>query len=309
MSKTELQCQESFLANGPYYQVATSHTVTESLFRTPEMVRTVISLSGYYAKKMNVRVLGYEAMLTHMHNIYAATREQALAHTNAVLEHYLRCDFTTGMKVRLRDLEPKAFEINDLRQFRNEMAYVVRNRFVVDPDANLFGDGRGTGYLYFNEILSLLPPSKPLSNYGVVAKRKLLHMRNGEDLPGLTVVDGMIDPRSFVDYKLVESMFPNARKYVMWVMKNLEAQVELTLSRGESPMLNDDEMMNLIFKKCRERFGKSTPSQLPLEQRRVLAVEVRREYFATNAQLCRCLSLTPDIVNSLFPMSAKQPRP
>ena len=305
MSRTELQCQEAFLANGPYYQVATSHTVTESLFRTPEMVRTVITLSRYYAKKMNVRVLGYEVMLTHMHTVYATTREQALAHTNAVLEHYLRCDFTTGMRVGLRDLEPKAFEINDLRQFRNEMAYVVRNRFVVDPDANLFGDGRGTGYLYFNEILSLLPPSKPLSNYGVVAKRKLLHMRNGEDLPGLTVVDGMIDPRSFVDYKMVELMFPNARKFVMWVMKNLEAQVEVSLSRGESPMLNDDEIMNRVFKKCREKFGKSAPSLLSLEQRQILAVDVRREYYATNAQLCRCLSLTPDIVNRLFPLSAK----
>ncbi len=305
MSRTELQCQEAFLAHGPYYQVATSHTVTESLFRTQEMVRTVITLSGYYARKMNVRVLGYEVMLTHMHHIYAATREQALAHTNAVLEHYLRCDFTTGMKVSLRELEPKAFEITDIKQFRNEMAYVVRNRFVVDPEANLFGDRNGSGFLYFNEMLELFPPSKPLSGYGVVAKRKLLHIRNGEDIPGLTVLDGMIDPRSFVDYKLVELMFPNARKFVMWVMKNLEAQVELSLSRGESPMLNDDEILNRVFKKCRERFGKSGPSQLDLEQRRILAVEVRREYYATNAQLCRCLSLTPDIVDRLFPLSAK----
>lgn len=305
MSRTELQCQEAFLAHGPYYQVATSHTVTESLFRTQEMVRTVITLSGYYARKMNVRVLGYEVMLTHMHHIYAATREQALAHTNAVLEHYLRCDFTTGMKVSLRELEPKAFEITDIKQFRNEMAYVVRNRFVVDPEANLFGDRNGSGFLYFNEMLELFPPSKPLSGYGVVAKRKLLHIRNGEDIPGLTVLDGMIDPRSFVDYKLVELMFPNARKFVMWVMKNLEAQVELSLSRGESPMLNDDEILNRVFKKCRERFGKSGPSQLDLEQRRILAVEVRREYYATNAQLCRCLSLTPDIVDRLFPLSVK----
>ena len=305
MSRTELQCQEAFLAHGPYYQVATSHTVTESLFRTQEMVRTVITLSGYYARKMNVRVLGYEVMLTHMHHIYAATREQALAHTNAVLEHYLRCDFTTGMKVSLRELEPKAFEITYIKQFRNEMAYVVRNRFVVDPEANLFGDRNGSGFLYFNEMLELFPPSKPLSGYGVVAKRKLLHIRNGEDIPGLTVLDGMIDPRSFVDYKLVELMFPNARKFVMWVMKNLEAQVELSLSRGESPMLNDDEILNRVFKKCRERFGKSGPSQLDLEQRRILAVEVRREYYATNAQLCRCLSLTPDIVDRLFPLSAK----
>lgn len=305
MSRTELQCQEVFLAQGPYYQVATSHTVTESLFRTQEMVRTVITLSGYYARKMNVRVLGYEVMLTHMHHIYAATREQALAHTNAVLEHYLRCDFTTGMKVSLRELEPKAFEITDIKQFRNEMAYVVRNRFVVDPEANLFGDRNGSGFLYFNEMLELFPPSKPLSGYGVVAKRKLLHIRNGEDIPGLTVLDGMIDPRSFVDYKLVELMFPNARKFVMWVMKNLEAHVELSLSRGESPMLNDDEILNRVFKKCRERFGKSGPSQLDLEQRRILAVEVRREYYATNAQLCRCLSLTPDIVDRLFPLSAK----
>ena len=305
MSRTELQCQEAFLAQGPYYQVATSHTVTESLFRTQEMVRTVITLSGYYARKMNVRVLGYEVMLTHMHHIYAATREQALAHTNAVLEHYLRCNFTTGMKVSLRELEPKAYEITDIKQFRNEMAYVVRNRFVVDPEANLFGDRNGSGFLYFNEMLELFPPSKPLSGYGVVAKRKLLHIRNVEDIPGLTVLDGMIDPRSFVDYKLVELMFPNARKFVMWVMKNLEAQVELSLSRGESPMLNDDEILNRVFKKCRERFGKSGPSQLDLEQRRILAVEVRREYYATNAQLCRCLSLTPDIVDRLFPLSAK----
>lgn len=138
MIRSELLCVETFRKNGPYCHVATAHTVTEPLFRTSEMRKTVISLIGYYAKRDGIRILGYEVMLTHLHLLYAAPEEAALKHCEQVLAHYLNCGFAREIRARLTDLCPKAFRITELKQLRDELAYIIRNRFAVDPDANLF---------------------------------------------------------------------------------------------------------------------------------------------------------------------------
>lgn len=302
--QAEWECNGIFRTHAPYYQVNTSHTTTELLATDEEEYRTLISLFGYQAILQGICVLAFEVMSTHIHGLYAATEEKALAHMGSVLEQYGRYLRRKGRSLNLKALDPKAFPIPTLQQLRNEIAYVIRNSFVARPDVHVFADPHGSGYLYYNPMIKLLP-SRPFQELSLKEKRSLLHTRDVEDLPGLRVLDVRVDPACFVDYRLVESLFPNARKFVMWTMKNIEAQASIAHSRGEQMMLTDDDVLSVVFKRCRKTYNQSGPSKLSLEQKKELALALKQELHVPNDQLSRTLSLSPAIIRDMFPLSAK----
>lgn len=302
--QAEWECNGIFRTHAPYYQVNTSHTTTELLAADEEEYRTLISLFGYQAILQGICVLAFEEMSTHIHGLYAATEKKALAHMDSVLEQYGRYLRRKGRSLDVKALDPRAFPVPSLQHLRNEIAYVIRNSFVARPDVHVFADPHGSGYLYYNPMIDLFP-SRPFKELSLKEKRALLHTREVEDLPGLRVFDGRVDPACFVDYRLVESLFPNARKFVMWTMKNVEAQASIAQSRGEQPMLTDDDILSVIFKRCRKVYNQSGPSKLTLEQKKELAFALKQELHVPNDQLARTVSLSPDILREMFPLGAK----
>ena len=307
--KTERQqewdCQVRFRERSPFYHVYSSHTVTEIVFGNEADADRIVNLMALYASTMRVRLLAYEIMSTHLHILYNAEGDAAVSHMAAALKHYALIKARIGEPVPFRKMVPQAVAIQDLKQFRDELAYIIRNRFVARPDVNPFCDPYGTSWLYFNPLMESLEQD-PFTLLSVKRKRELIHVRDVNGLPDWNMLKGRrISPASFIDYRLVEGLFPNARKYVMWVMKNVEAQVEIAVSRGEKPMLNDDEMMALVFKQCRDMYSANGPSSLSTQQKRELAVSLHRNYLASNAQLARCLKLDLALVNSLFPLAVR----
>ena len=160
---------------------------------------------------------------------------------------------------------PVPTPISTLKQLRDEIAYVIRNPLVARKDVNVFAYPWCSGFLYFNPMLSMLR-QKPASTLTLKEKRELTHSR---DLPlpmGLTLIDGRVFPGSFVNYRLVESMFTDCRQYLFWVFKNVERQVETAIRLGEKPSLTDDEMLSTSLRLCKEDFGVNGPSKLTESQ-------------------------------------------
>ena len=132
-----------------------------------------------------------------------------------------------------------------------------------------------------------------------------MHTREDVTVPETILVEnGVANPASFVDYKKVESFFDNARQYVMWVLKNVEGQVETASRHGECPQLNDEEVQRLAISLCRSIFKADSPKRLSEENKKRLAVRLKRDYYPSNGQLARSVNLSPDVINSLFPLSA-----
>ena len=98
-------------------------------------------------------------------------------------------------------------------------------------------------------------------------------------------------PGSFVQYRMVESLFPNARKFMFWLFKNVEAQVEVALRFGEIPFLSDDEMLSVVYRLCRSDYIVDRPRDLTPEQRIKLAIQLKSKYRVSNAQLTRILQI------------------
>ena len=122
--------------------------------------------------------------------------------------------------------------------------------------------------------------------------------------PRIYVTDDTAQMWSFVDYRLAESLYDNARQFIHSVLKNVEAQVETAKRLGERPFLSDDELWPLVFNYCREAFQGAKLSELDLQQRKQLAVWIKREYATSNKQTARVSGLPLAEVNALFPLSA-----
>lgn len=303
--QAEWECQRVFRSSEPFFQVNTSHTETELIVVDEEDTMTMVSLIGYFALLLKVTLLAYHVMSTHLHVLYAATEERAMSHMNAVLEQYGKYVWKKRGSFKVKKLAPKAFPINDLQQLRNEIAYVIRNGFVSRLDVQLFGILGGSGFLYYNELVSKMA-TRPFEKLKLSEKRAILHMRDVQDLPGLRVLGPMIDPSCFVDYQLVEALYPNARKFVMSTMKNVEGQVAVAMSRGERPVLIDEELYSEIYRRCRQQYALDGPSLLTVEQKQTMALELKREFSSANSQIARTLSLPLRVVDEMFPLSAQK---
>lgn len=92
----------------------------------------------------------------------------------------------------------------------------------------------------------------------------------------------------------------------MWILKNVEGQVETASRHGELPRLNDDEMLRLSLAICKKQFKVAGPKMLPEDDKRLLAVKLKNDYSASNGQIARCANLSPQVVNTLFPLSTSQ---
>ena len=122
----------------------------------------------------------------------------------------------------------------------------------------------------------------------------------------MRVRDGMIAAESFVNYKLVERLFPHARKFTWWVLKNVEAQVETSVRMGEKPNLNDDELFITAQQLSRTEYGRDSVKELPLQQRKELGVLLKNKWGASNGQVARIAQLDQRTVDEMFPLTAKK---
>ena len=108
-----------------------------------------------------------------------------------------------------------------------------------------------------------------------------------------------------MNYRLVEELFPNARKFTWWVIKNVEAQVETAIRLGEHPNPSDDELYITTMRICEDQFNKKGNQNLTDKEKMNLAVTLKNNWYASNAQVARLSGLPIDTVNALFPMAAK----
>ena len=202
-------------------------------------------------------------------------------------------------------VNPDTPPISSLKQFRNEIAYVIRNPYVTRTDVNPFAWPWCSGYLYFNLFLQQLG-SRSVADLTFREKREITRSADLALDSSLRVRDGMIVPESYVNYRLVERLFPNARQFAWWVLKNVEAQVETSGRMGERPNLNDDELFITAQQLSRTEYGRDSVKELSLPQRKELGILLKNKWGASNGQVARIAQLDQRTVNEMFPLSAKK---
>ena len=303
--RQEWEIERVFRENGPFFHVHTEPLKTGVIFMTDEERAIAMVYVAIAAMLAGVEVLAFALMSNHFHFILRGDEARCrdfYARFSKMLGLYFSRHGRAGVLDPIGVPDPTP--ITSLKQLRDEIAYVIRNPLVARKDVNLFAYPWCSGFLYFNPMLSMLRP-RSASALTLKEKRALTHSR---DLPlpmGLTLVGGRAFPGSFVNYRLVESMFADCRQYLFWVFKNVERQVVTAIRLGEKPSLTDDEMLSVSLRLCNEEFGVNGPSKLTESQKFELAKKLRFDYYASNGQLSRFTGLPPATVDALYPLSAK----
>ena len=303
--RNEWELERLFQESGPFFHVHTEPLKTGVIFMTDEERMVAMVYIAIAAMLAGVEVLAFALMNNHFHFILRGQEGRCksfYARFSKMLDLYFSRHGRAGVLAPISQPDPTP--ITTLKQFRDEIAYVIRNPFVVRRDVNPFAYPWCSGFLYFNPILSMLK-QQPASALTLRQKRALTHSRDLPIPPGLTLVDGHVFPGSFVNYRLVESMFTDCRQFMFWVFKNVEALVETALRLGEKPALPDDDILAVSLQLCKKEYGVKGPSYLTENQKYDLAKKLKYDYYASNGQVARFTGLPARTIDAFFPLSAK----
>lgn len=299
----ETSAERHFLNSATIVHLYTKPLESDCFFQNDDERKLALTYIAIASKKCGVKMLAYAIMSNHYHFLICGNK-------TLILEFYelFRSWMNTyysrhGRKALMADAEPGLTVVQNCRQLRNELAYIIRNPFVARNDTHVFFDPWTSAHLYFNPLLR--ETGVPSSNISAYALRSIIKSRIITEIdPSIYFAEGQAQPWSFVDYKYMEQFYDNPRQYVNSVLKNVEAQVELLLSYGEAPSLSDEEMIPIVFNLARTMFKLESPSLMTADNRKQLAVALKNKYRCSNKQLARLTKLPIAEVNRLFPLCA-----
>ena len=299
--------EQLFRESGPFYHLSTKPLENGLIFECEEERKVALNLNALTSKETRIEILAFALMSNHFHFIFRGELVHGLAFFQRLKKRLSNFFARRGRPGTLDtvDVDADTPAINSLNQLRNEIAYVIRNPYVARADVNPFNYPWCSGYLYFNPLLVSLY-SKSVNELSYKEKRDITRLPAPVLDPEFRIRDGMIAPESFVNYQLVERLFPNARKFAWWVLKNVEAQVETAGRLGERSNLNDDELFVTAQQLSRSQFGYDSVKELPLQQRKELGIMLKNKWGASNGQVSRIAQLDQRIVDAMFPLTAKR---
>ena len=265
-------CEFDFRSKGPYWHIYTPGDLTEIIFTSPEDFIVGMNLMAVcVAMFPHLRIITFTLMNNHFHIILAGSREDALSFFALYRKRLKR--FLAG-KERYPDLSalvPDAFEIPDLQALRNEIVYVNRNGYVVQPE-----------------------------------QRKLYHGRLIELPKEYEVTGQMIHPLSFCSIQEGEAYYRNAHQYFRLLSRNQEAGSGIAKRLADTAYLTDEEMFGVARTLAAQEYGVRSLTSLPPEAKNTLARKLHFDYKAAPRQIKRILKMDPTVLEALFPASYKK---
>ena len=305
MRYSDTPAERAFLNAAPCFHLYTSPLESDFFFQNNQERGLALNLMAIAKMASDCKLLAYSIMTNHFHFILSGQEEEVLSffeRYKLLLDNYFSRHGKPGI---MRSVKAGITAINDLRQLRTEIAYVIRNAFVARPEVNVFADPWSSGFLYFNPLL--VKDGVSASSLKGRSLREFTCSRTITEVDArIYVKDGFAQPWSFVDYEYAMSFYDNARQFVFSVLRSVEAQVETSLKYGDDPAVCDEELLPLVMDLSRKTFQEAGVFQLNARQKKELAVLVKNKYHSSNKQLARVIKIPLSEVDAMFPLRAKR---
>lgn len=305
MRYSDTPAERAFLNAAPCFHLYTSPLESDFFFQNNQERGLALNLMAIAKMASDCKLLAYSIMTNHFHFILSGQEEEVLSffeRYKLLLDNYFSRHGKPGI---MRSVKAGITAINDLRQLRTEIAYVIRNAFVARPEVNVFADPWSSGFLYFNPLL--VKDGVSASSLKGRSLREFTCSRTITEVDArIYVKDGFAQPWSFVDYEYAMSFYDNARQFVFSVLRSVEAQVETSLKYGDDPAVCDEELLPLVMDLSRKTFQEAGVFQLNARQKKELAVLVKNKYHSSNKQLARVIKIPLSEVDAMFPLCVKR---
>lgn len=283
-----------------YYHVCTKGEDLPWMFRDEFDFIAGINRIGFCVLSVNVTVVDFILMDTHVHfilngslpickdfiNKYKQMTGKWVSHRHNIANH-------------LSKVETTIVPVGSEEALMEEIAYVDRNSIMAGYRCMPTEYRWGMSRYFFKDTLSmnaLLAGFEKIGERSLKILKKQLSTR--VDIPRDWEIDksGMINPRCFVDYRIVESIYRSPNRYLYFLAKKLEGKIDMKLSQGVSSFIPDKEMRSITDSLTREMFGLENKGLLNMSQRIQMAKKLRYEYGATHKQISRMLSVDMNII-------------
>ena len=165
-------------------------------------------------------------MSNHIHVLGAGSKGQCLNYVDYFRYRLGRYFLKKGRFIKLNEFrcdEPIA--VTSLESLRNEIVYINRNGYLVNPSHNPFSYPWGSGSAYFNPALKA-EQGIPYDEVPFRTKRFLCRRRVSPLPERYRFGRGIILPASYALCHVGEMMFRDAHHYFNHLTKNIEAYSE-----------------------------------------------------------------------------------
>lgn len=301
-TSTETLCEQAFRQNCPYWHICTPGDRTGLIFPRDEDYHFGMTLTAIcHILVPEIRLLTFELMSNHVHFLVTGDKNNAKEFFDIFKKKLMRYYSEKSLKLDFSHFDCSLIPVDSLKSIRNEIVYINRNGYVVNPSFTPFSYPWGAGRHYFNPILHT-------AKYGdllLKEKREICRSRNLCIPDNYLIYENYISPVSSCDIELGMSMFKDAHQYFACITKNVEAYSEIADRLNDRAYLTDDELFSIAFKICRSSFQGCSPAALNRADKIEVAKTLHYDYKASNNQIRRILSMAQHEIDSLFPLSKK----
>lgn len=249
----------------------------------------------------DIQIVTFEIMSNHLHMLLCGPEEKVMAFFD-MLHRKLRFNLKRqGSTVSLRQFEnANLIPVESLESIRNQIAYINRNNYVVDPDKTPFSYPFGANSYYYCPAAKRCSDST-LGKLTVRERRNLFRSRNIDYPDSWVLYDGYISPVNYVRLDIGEGLFRDARHYFHKISRDIESYKEIAAQLGDSIYYTDDELIAVLYRICNQDYNGNKPALLPTKAKQELARTLHFDYNADNGKIARLLKLDKKIVDEQFP--------
>lgn len=301
----ERQCERHFhdIVNryGQLWHISTPGNLTETLFVEDEDFQFAVSNSAISAAESGLAIFTDQIMGNHIHTLGGGTKSQCTDYLERFTYRLEKYSVQHGRFLKLNQFRcDDPIKITSLDMMRNEIVYINRNGYLVNPSHTPFSYPWGSGAVYFNHSFQN-DPGIPYEEIPFRTKRFLCRRRVLEMPHCYQYGRGMILPESYALYREGEMMFRDAHQYFYLLTRNYEAYSEEAKRLGDAILLTDEEIYPVAKMLAWRDHKIKQLSLLPSEAKIVVAHTLRSDYHATPNQIRRVLGLPKEIIQQLFP--------
>lgn len=139
-----------------------------------------------------------------------------------------------------------------------------------------------------------------IGDMDAIRQRSLLKTRIRLPKEWLMNSDGMIIPCSFMDINRIERIFKTPVRYLYYLSKKLEGQIEIDMVQAKKTFIPDKEMRPVVKRLGMELFDCDDVRTLDVKSRLEIAKRLRYEYATTVKQISRMVYLDHELLRKFI---------
>lgn len=292
----ERNCKAVVFPNRPVWHLFTNGKTSQSFLNSVDNYRFAMNLLARCAFEVpENEILAFALMSNHVHIIISGQKKDIEESFNLFKRRLHRYLCLCGHPFDRIEMTMKIIESET--SLRNNIIYVHRNSYVVNPEHTPFSYPWSTGRYYFNDI----PLEKRVSDLSVLEKREVFKTRQANIPSDWMMIDGYVAPPSFCNIALGKAAFKNAHQYFTMLGKSVESYSELACDIDDEEFLTDSELFTQISRIVRSRYNLQSFRDLSKAQKFDIAKVMRFTYRSSNGQIRRLTGLSQYEVDAIFP--------